>query len=319
MVGFMKQDLLRLHGGVSCCDSIHYFDYGRLSSSQLAELSAKFGGRLLAVIPLGATEQHGRNLPLATDNYSADLLSFLLLSSSPSCGSIDVSVDRLDRKFCALILPLVGYGFSCEHLGRSGTLSLRLETLVNLLRDIALGLSNNGIKKLVFFNGHGGNSALLTALCSELRAVNCQYSKILSWQRLSLDCLDDLISEQEKLLGFHGGVFEQALMFVAGLSSGVDQVDSGGDDFGRLSNVAKISSYYGEQLDIDAKDGYKVDFSCKTGPFWHIDDISASGITEFTKDLSQKQLEKIGNRIISRGLRNFHNHLRVLANLKPVG
>ncbi len=97
----------------------------------------------VALLPVGAIEQHGPHLPLDIDAYDADLLARRVAAA---CSDPQ-----------PLVLPLIPYGVSYHHDDFSGTLSVNPETLARLVHEIGLDVASHGIKKLVIVNGHGGN------------------------------------------------------------------------------------------------------------------------------------------------------------------
>ncbi len=101
----------------------------------------------LAILPVGAIEQHGPHLPLDIDAYDA---GYLAERVAAACS---------DPK--PLVLPLLSYGVSYHHDDFAGTISVSHEALVQMVTDIGLSLAHNGIKKLVIINGHGGNDPAL--------------------------------------------------------------------------------------------------------------------------------------------------------------
>jgi creatinine amidohydrolase/Fe(II)-dependent formamide hydrolase-like protein/7-cyano-7-deazaguanine synthase in queuosine biosynthesis len=101
----------------------------------------------IALLPVGAVEQHGPHLPLDTDAFDAE---YLAQRVADACS---------DPK--PFVLPTVSYGVSYHHEGFQGTISLSNDTLARLIYDIGISLARNGIKKLVIINGHGGNSPAL--------------------------------------------------------------------------------------------------------------------------------------------------------------
>ena len=101
----------------------------------------------IALLPVGAVEQHGPHLPLDTDSFDAE---YLAQRVADACSD--------PRPF---VLPTVSYGVSYHHEGFQGTISLSNDTLARLIYDIGISLARNGIKKLVIINGHGGNSPAL--------------------------------------------------------------------------------------------------------------------------------------------------------------
>jgi creatinine amidohydrolase/Fe(II)-dependent formamide hydrolase-like protein/7-cyano-7-deazaguanine synthase in queuosine biosynthesis len=118
----------------------------------LGELSwpqaeARFSEVDLALLPVGAVEQHGPHLPLDTDAFDAEYLSMRV---AEACS---------DPK--PLVLPLIPYGVSYHHLDFAGTLSISPETLSKLVYEVGVSAARHGITKLVIINGHGGNSPAL--------------------------------------------------------------------------------------------------------------------------------------------------------------
>jgi creatinine amidohydrolase/Fe(II)-dependent formamide hydrolase-like protein len=111
------------------------------------EAEERFVGTDIALLPVGALEQHGPHLPLDTDAFDADHLSRRV---ADACS---------DPK--PLVLPLVPYGVSYHHDDFKGTVGIGNETLSHLVYDIGMSVARNGIKKLLIINGHGGNGPAL--------------------------------------------------------------------------------------------------------------------------------------------------------------
>jgi creatinine amidohydrolase/Fe(II)-dependent formamide hydrolase-like protein len=101
----------------------------------------------LALLPVGAIEQHGPHLPLDSDAFDAD---YLARRVAESCSE--------PKPF---VLPLVAYGVSYHHEDFSGTISISPETLSQMVYDIGISAVHHGITKLVIINGHGGNGPAL--------------------------------------------------------------------------------------------------------------------------------------------------------------
>jgi creatinine amidohydrolase/Fe(II)-dependent formamide hydrolase-like protein len=101
----------------------------------------------IALLPVGAIEQHGPHLPLDTDAFDAQ---YLARRVAEAC-----SQPR------PLVVPLVPFGVSYHHDDFKGTLSIRCNTLSQLVYDLGMSLRKNGIRKIVIINGHGGNDPAL--------------------------------------------------------------------------------------------------------------------------------------------------------------
>ena len=101
----------------------------------------------VALLPVGAIEQHGPHLPLDTDAFDA---SYLAHKVALRCAYPK-----------PLVLPLLPYGVSYHHEDFSGTISISNETLSRIVYEIGISAARSGVTKLVIINGHGGNEPSL--------------------------------------------------------------------------------------------------------------------------------------------------------------
>ena len=160
--------------------------------------------RAIAVLPLGATEQHGPHLPLSVD---ANLVH----------GMIHAAIPSLPPDLPALFLPVQRVGYSPEHSAFAGTLSLKAETVIRLWTDIAESVYASGVRKLVLFNAHGGQVGLMDTVARDWRARLGLLVYSVSWFDLPLHASNgsDLLERctpEERRFGVHGGQLETAMM-----------------------------------------------------------------------------------------------------------
>src|SRR5512143_2689400 len=101
-----------------------------------------------AVLPLGSTEQHAY-LSLSTDSILAER----------------VAVEAAEPIGVA-VFPVVSYGITPYFMAYPGTISLRVSTYVEVIRDLLGSLVQHGFKRIVFVNGHGGNTPA-QSVCGE--------------------------------------------------------------------------------------------------------------------------------------------------------
>src|SRR5579871_277526 len=128
---------------------------GELTS---AEISQKLKPTSILCLPLGAIEQHGAHLPLATDMVVAEELTGALIA-------------RLGEELDLWRLPTVPIGLSREHDWAPGTLSLSVQGFAGLLKEIAREFARAlPARNLAIVNGHGGNRGMLENLLHELRS-----------------------------------------------------------------------------------------------------------------------------------------------------
>jgi creatinine amidohydrolase len=93
-----------------------------------------------AVVPIGSTEQHA-GLSLGVD---------LILSER-------VSVEAAEP-LGVPVFPTLNYGYTPYFTAYPGTVSLRIETLIALVRDVLDSLKRSGFRRILLVNGHGGNA-----------------------------------------------------------------------------------------------------------------------------------------------------------------
>jgi creatinine amidohydrolase len=168
----------------------------------LAELSAadvadRCSDAAVAVLPIGAVEQHGPHLPLSTDLLVADEL----------CRRV---VDARGEELDLWLLPSLAYSKSNEHAWAPGTFWLSSTTMLHLLDDLARSLRLTPIRKLAVVNGHGGNSSLLDVACRDIR-VHHGLLTFLLHTVLPPD-QGGPASAHELGLGIHGGEDETTLV-----------------------------------------------------------------------------------------------------------
>ncbi|MEW9670650.1 creatininase family protein [Ammoniphilus sp. 3BR4] len=107
----------------------------------------------LAIIPVGAHEQHGPHMNESCDAVLATEISNRL-------------AERLYPH--VLVTPTVNMGVSIHHINFPGTITLKPETLISILRDMVWSLKKHGIEKFLFLNSHGGNQSTLSVACTTL-------------------------------------------------------------------------------------------------------------------------------------------------------
>jgi len=110
----------------------------------------------LILIPMASLEQHGPHLPLYTDTITA----------------VEVS-KRAAEKARILYTPPIWMGYSPQHMRKpgagTGTITVRPETLLNVMYDVARSLIHHGFNKLVFVNGHGSNVKVVDPVLRKIR------------------------------------------------------------------------------------------------------------------------------------------------------
>lgn len=154
----------------------------------------------VAVLPLGATEQHGPHLPLAVDQCLVD-------------GIVERALPLLPEAARVLVLPTQQVGYSPEHAQFAGTLTLPIETVIAAWVALGECVARAGVRKLLLFNAHGGQVSVMDIVARELR-MRCNLIVYgANWWNLPLgDTVNGLFSADEHRFGVHGGEIETSLM-----------------------------------------------------------------------------------------------------------
>lgn len=168
-------------------------------SLRLAELTPKEireGGFDTAVLPVAATEYHGDHLPYCTDTLMADALA-----------------ERFARELgTALVLPPITYGMSLHHMSFPWTLSVRPQTLTELVIDIGESLLRHEITRLLVVSAHDGNPAPVEHAARELfDRHGMTVALFAGWQGLARRLLADADSGFEIDMD-HGGQAEMSIV-----------------------------------------------------------------------------------------------------------
>lgn len=173
----------------------------------------------VAVLPLGATEQHGDHLPTGVDTLLTEAV-------------LDRALRLLPHGAPVLALPILSVTKSNEHAAWPGVLALSAGTLMSVLHDMAASVAQAGVRRLVLLNGHGGNGALLEVAARDIRAAHGLVTAHASWFAFA-----DLAPWPAEALAhdLHAGDLETSAM----LAVRPDLVDMGRAQAGRVAPLGE--------------------------------------------------------------------------------
>ncbi|HVL71115.1 MAG TPA: creatininase family protein [Beijerinckiaceae bacterium] len=135
----------------------------RVAEMNWMQVEAYLKGDDRCIVPIGSTEQHAQ-LSLCVDAILAE----------------KVSVEAAEP-LGVPVFPVMPYGLAPYFLAYPGTITLRVETLLAVARDVVASLDRHGFRRILIVNGHGGN-APVGALAQELMAERGHLSiKFHSW------------------------------------------------------------------------------------------------------------------------------------------
>ncbi|CAH1749132.1 Creatininase [Thauera humireducens] len=212
---------------------------------EIAALAAADG---VALLPLAAIEQHGEHLPLSTD------LDIAL-------GLIEAALPRVRAGLPVCVLPPLAVGLSLEHCAFAGTLSLSPETALAVIVELGERVAAAGFRRLVLFNSHGGNKALVDLAALKLRAAQRMLVVRANYFRFAPP--PDVLPADELRHGLHGGALETAMM----LHLAPAKV--------RMDGIAHFDSL-GREM---AREGRLLGPEGEAGFAWMAQDLNAGGAT----------------------------------------
>lgn len=217
----------------------------QLTADEVADLDP---ATTVALLPVAAIEQHGPHLPLGTDAIIADAIVEAALASLQPGGAV-------------LRLPTQRIGLSPEHATFAGTLTLPVETALQLWCEIGRGVAAAGVRKLILFNSHGGQVALVDLVAQRLRGEAGLCVVRASYFHAVLP--EGLISDDERRFGWHGGALETSMMLAAapGLVR-IDRLRHFPSQAARLAGTSQVLAVEGE-----------------TGLGWLASDLNPAGVT----------------------------------------
>ncbi len=161
------------------------------------DFAAPDRARTVALLPVGAVEQHGPHLPLGTD-------------AAINTGILARAVELVPMDLPLLVLPLLPVGLSPEHRDFPGTLSLSAATLLRVVQETAEGVARAGLRKLILFNSHGGQPQALEIVAQELRAGHAMAVVVANSWRLMRP--GEFFPPGEREAGIHAGAIETSLL-----------------------------------------------------------------------------------------------------------
>lgn len=152
-------------------------DWYELSEMTSVEFAAARPSMRIALVPVGATEQHGPNLAMGTDYVIAHRF----------CQRIAARIHP-----AGVVVPPVPIGLSYHHMGFPGTLTFSPETFTAVCVDIARSLKQQGIDHVLFVNGHNGNSAVLNVAVTKIRYDLDMQAAVAFWFQQASDVVREV-------------------------------------------------------------------------------------------------------------------------------
>ncbi|MFN8590439.1 MAG: creatininase family protein [Thermomicrobiales bacterium] len=161
--------------------------------------AARRAPEAVAILPVGATEQHGPHLPLGTDFLAVEHIA--RCAAALAQGNCDV-----------LVTPTLPFGSSHHHYPFGGTISLATEHYYAAVRDMVESLVIAGFQRVFILNGHGGNHELVQLVARDLILRHAVNLAAASYWDLARTTLLERDPDLGRHLPGHAGLFETSLI-----------------------------------------------------------------------------------------------------------
>lgn len=165
-----------------------------LQKMKWPEVKDEIEKKAIAILPIGATEEHGPHLPIDTD---------IAIPYYVAVKAAEVTDD--------IVLPPINYGYNEKDLMFPGTLSAKPESFIAYVFDVCDSASRSGFKKILLYNGHGYNEFLVHTVGNMVNErTKCMCASTSYWR-----LIEDVVSRlrDSKFPGgmAHSGEFETSI------------------------------------------------------------------------------------------------------------
>lgn len=133
----------------------------------------------IALVPIGATEQHGPALPVDNDAHIATEFTMRV-------------AEGVWNKQKVVVTPTIAFGYSPHHMQFKGTITLSESTLANMIVDVCKSLEHHGFKKIIIINGHGGNSTAISNALHEMNGIVSAKIFSVDWWTIATDKIKEV-------------------------------------------------------------------------------------------------------------------------------
>lgn len=213
----MKKSLICIFAALLCIGASAQElrpEWEALTSTDFSAALAKSDS--VCIIPMGVIEKHGPHMPVGTDVLNAH----------------GVSVLAAAQEYC-VVYPFYYFGQINEARHTLGTVAYSPELVYRMLEETCEEVARNGFKKIILYNCHGGNNALVTYFCQNQLNRRHDYVVYGATHRNTPERAKEIAKMRKSKTGGHADELETASIMVlhpgyvkleyTGLQSGEDQ------------------------------------------------------------------------------------------------
>jgi creatinine amidohydrolase len=134
--------------------------------------------RRVALIPVGAIEQHGPHLPVDVDNT---FVEHICEETARRSGGTAIS------------MPPVHYGYNAHNMDFPGTIDIKMEHFIAYCCDIGESLAHQGFRRMLFVNGHGSNAPLCDLIARKITVTTPAMAGAVNHWQVAWDVIQGLL------------------------------------------------------------------------------------------------------------------------------
>lgn len=153
----------------------------------------------VAVVPVGATEQHGPHLPVGTDTFAVGHIAWAAAEAAAERATI-------------VVTPTLPFGSSHHHLPFGGTLSLSTATYYQVVREIVESLIETDFRSILLLNGHGGNRDIIGLVARDLSLEHPVQLAAASYWEIARQATAETAWARTGDVPGHAGAFESSVV-----------------------------------------------------------------------------------------------------------
>jgi creatinine amidohydrolase len=156
----------------------------------------------VVILPIGSTEAHGPHLPLATDVIISEEMSLR-------------AAEKLNaRGVETLVLPAIAYSVTDFSADFPGTISIKKETAVALIRDICVPLYQQGARLIAIANSHL-EPEHVASITQAIEAVKLETGRTVAFPDKRRRRWAETLTEEFRRGDCHAGSYETSLVMAA--------------------------------------------------------------------------------------------------------
>jgi len=199
------------------------YRYNRLTWE---EMNKAISMQKVVTLPTGATEQHGRHLPLDVDVFLAESVCLEAGRRAP---------DRV------LVLPPISYGLNLHHIDFPGTIHIEPEVFIAFCLNVTKSVAYHGFSKILIVNGHGSNTPLVDLIARKTVLATDSLCAAVNYFSLAIEAFNQV---RDTPVMAHADEFETSLyMHLAPERVRMDKASAGNDVMGKYVSSDSTLNY----------------------------------------------------------------------------